>query len=346
MHTRTRTHTHTPHPGAARGGRARHRARGVARQGGAAPRRAGRVPGRDGVGHLLARQPGRRARPARASELHAAARQVVRPRGAQRLRQEHAAQGDGLAPRRRDPPGRHRALRAPGGEPDGGEPRHDARGDRRPRGRRAAAAARRGGHLREGRAGRAGISHVQRRRAVLEHVDDLLRRREAAGGTRAAQPHRVGHMHRTRAAAARQPRLLRRAHRAAHVGLERRLARAHGAGRGHLRQARHAAARRADQPPEHRRRALAGARAHDQPRVGGPHHRRRVARPLLPGRGLRRRAARLRRRAAPHAVARLLLDLVELRRAEIAELKEYAGHGFKYGGSSSSINKMKMKEKQ
>ena len=36
----------------------------------------------------------------------------------------------------------------------------------------------------------------------------------------------------------------------------------------------------------------------------------------------------------------------ELRRAEIAELKEYAGHGFKYGGSSSSINKMKMKEKQ
>ena len=37
---------------------------------------------------------------------------------------------------------------------------------------------------------------------------------------------------------------------------------------------------------------------------------------------------------------------VELRRAEIAELKEYAGHGFKYGGSSSSINKMKMKEKQ
>ena len=37
---------------------------------------------------------------------------------------------------------------------------------------------------------------------------------------------------------------------------------------------------------------------------------------------------------------------VELRRAEIAELKEYAGHGFKYGGSSASINKMKMKEKQ
>ena len=27
---------------------------------------------------------------------------------------------------------------------------------------------------------------------------------------------------------------------------------------------------------------------------------------------------------------------VELRRAEIAELKAYAGHGFKYGGSSSS----------
>ena len=37
---------------------------------------------------------------------------------------------------------------------------------------------------------------------------------------------------------------------------------------------------------------------------------------------------------------------VELRRAEIAELKAYAGHGFKYGGSSSSINKMQMKAKQ
>ena len=28
---------------------------------------------------------------------------------------------------------------------------------------------------------------------------------------------------------------------------------------------------------------------------------------------------------------------VELRRAEIAELKSYAGHGFKYGGSSSRL---------
>jgi len=37
---------------------------------------------------------------------------------------------------------------------------------------------------------------------------------------------------------------------------------------------------------------------------------------------------------------------VELRRAEIAELKSYAGHGFKYGGSSASINKMQMKAKQ
>mmetsp|Transcript_21198 Transcript_21198/g.68834 ORF Transcript_21198/g.68834 Transcript_21198/m.68834 type:complete len:708 (+) Transcript_21198:157-2280(+) len=37
---------------------------------------------------------------------------------------------------------------------------------------------------------------------------------------------------------------------------------------------------------------------------------------------------------------------VELRRAEIAELKAYAGHGFKYGGSSASINKMSMKAKQ
>ena len=37
---------------------------------------------------------------------------------------------------------------------------------------------------------------------------------------------------------------------------------------------------------------------------------------------------------------------VELRRAEIAELREYAGHGFKYGGSGSQIAKMQMKAKQ
>ncbi|KAJ1455869.1 P-loop containing nucleoside triphosphate hydrolase protein [Pelagophyceae sp. CCMP2097] len=36
----------------------------------------------------------------------------------------------------------------------------------------------------------------------------------------------------------------------------------------------------------------------------------------------------------------------ERRGAEIAKLREFAGHGFKYGGSSSAINKMKMKEKQ
>jgi ATP-binding cassette subfamily F protein 3 len=36
----------------------------------------------------------------------------------------------------------------------------------------------------------------------------------------------------------------------------------------------------------------------------------------------------------------------ELRRTEIKELREYAGHGFKYGGSSASINKMAMKAKQ
>ena len=35
-----------------------------------------------------------------------------------------------------------------------------------------------------------------------------------------------------------------------------------------------------------------------------------------------------------------------LRSDEIEKLKEFAGHGFKYGGSSASINKMKMKEKQ
>ena len=34
-----------------------------------------------------------------------------------------------------------------------------------------------------------------------------------------------------------------------------------------------------------------------------------------------------------------------LRQAEIDKLQDYAGHGFKYGGSSSQINKMKMKEK-
>lgn len=36
---------------------------------------------------------------------------------------------------------------------------------------------------------------------------------------------------------------------------------------------------------------------------------------------------------------------VLLRQAEIDKLQEYAGHGFKYGGSSSQINKMKQKEK-
>lgn len=34
------------------------------------------------------------------------------------------------------------------------------------------------------------------------------------------------------------------------------------------------------------------------------------------------------------------------REAEIDKLKEYAGHGFRYGGSSSQINKMQMKAKQ
>jgi len=34
------------------------------------------------------------------------------------------------------------------------------------------------------------------------------------------------------------------------------------------------------------------------------------------------------------------------RQAEIDKLKEYAGHGFKYGGSYSQISKMKMKERQ
>lgn len=35
-----------------------------------------------------------------------------------------------------------------------------------------------------------------------------------------------------------------------------------------------------------------------------------------------------------------------LRREEVKELREYAGHGFKYGGSSASIGKMAMKAKQ
>ena len=34
------------------------------------------------------------------------------------------------------------------------------------------------------------------------------------------------------------------------------------------------------------------------------------------------------------------------RQAEIDALREYAGHGFKYGGSSSQITKMTMKGKQ
>ena len=36
----------------------------------------------------------------------------------------------------------------------------------------------------------------------------------------------------------------------------------------------------------------------------------------------------------------------EVRRAEIEKLQEYAGHGFRYGGSSSQINKMQMKARQ
>ncbi len=35
-----------------------------------------------------------------------------------------------------------------------------------------------------------------------------------------------------------------------------------------------------------------------------------------------------------------------LQEAEVKKLEEYAGHGFKYGGSSSQINKMQMKAKQ
>ena len=34
------------------------------------------------------------------------------------------------------------------------------------------------------------------------------------------------------------------------------------------------------------------------------------------------------------------------RQEEIERLREYAGHGFKYGGASSQINKMSMKAKQ
>lgn len=37
---------------------------------------------------------------------------------------------------------------------------------------------------------------------------------------------------------------------------------------------------------------------------------------------------------------------VALRQTEISSLREYAGHGFKYGGSASQINKMAMKAKQ
>lgn len=35
-----------------------------------------------------------------------------------------------------------------------------------------------------------------------------------------------------------------------------------------------------------------------------------------------------------------------LQEAEVKKLEDYAGHGFKYGGSSSQINKMQMKAKQ
>lgn len=42
----------------------------------------------------------------------------------------------------------------------------------------------------------------------------------------------------------------------------------------------------------------------------------------------------------------LLAKELAKRQAEIDSLREYAGHGFKYGGSASQINKMGMKAKQ
>ena len=51
--------------------------------------------------------------------------------------------------------------------------------------------------------------------------------------------------------------------------------------------------------------------------------------------------------AARRAEQKLAYDReVSVRAAKIGSLKEYAGHGFRYGGSGSQINKMKMKEKQ
>ena len=69
------------------------------------------------------------------------------------------------------------------------------------------------------------------------------------------------------------------------------------------RQPRPAAARRADEPPLDPRRALARARALDRRGVEGAHHRHGLARPRVRRRGLRRRAAHLRRRAAADAGA-------------------------------------------
>jgi len=44
-------------------------------------------------------------------------------------------------------------------------------------------------------------------------------------------------------------------------------------------------------------------------------------------------------------IGRASADPPSISPPQVKKLKDYAGHGFKYGGASSQINKMKMKEK-
>ena len=112
-----------------------------------------------------------------------------------------------------------------------------------------------------------------RREALNAAIGD---RRARAPGRDLPAPQR--HRRRPRAGARRRnlerARILQRRSRAADGGILRRLAHARGAGRGFVRRARSAAARRADQLPRSRRRAVARSaveeisqnRAHRQPR--------------------------------------------------------------------------------
>mmetsp|Transcript_21131 Transcript_21131/g.66140 ORF Transcript_21131/g.66140 Transcript_21131/m.66140 type:complete len:380 (-) Transcript_21131:245-1384(-) len=92
--------------------------------------------------------------------------------------------------------------------------------------------------------------------------------------------------------------------------------------RRHLRQARPADARRADQPPLDRRCTLAHARAHHQPRLERADRRRRLARPRLPRRRRHRRPSPFRSRTPADPVARQLRNVGQAAGAAAKDLRE------------------------